>query len=181
MEIQKEVWVAIISAAPALLAPLLSWILQYRGVAQKIRELDVLEKRIQVIERLNGIGDALPEESRRVLRAELAAITQDLIADREREHAAGSTIVSHLPNWRRLLLYYEQPTAKASIYRGCYWFCLFGALSMISVGFEGDTLLGAAIPGMIFYLFIGLLFRGAAMRQQNRAAENAARFGESVG
>ena len=48
----KEIWVAIITATPALVGIVVSWVLQNRGFAQRVKQVEAFEKRVQVIERL---------------------------------------------------------------------------------------------------------------------------------
>lgn len=179
MDIPKEVLVAIIGAIPALAAPLLSSLLQHRGFAQRTKELELLEKRVQVIERLLVLEKHLSDERKKMLQTELADIAQDLVADRVRERAAGGTVVERLPMLRRFLLVYEQPTSRASAYRNFFWFFLsISVLGFFSVLFVGKTIESANWPiaaiGMLFYVMIGLFFRSAALRQQKRAQATAA-------
>jgi len=179
MDIPKEVVVALIGAIPALLAPLVNSLLQRRGFAQSAKELEAVEKRIQITERLLTLEKYLSEDKRKLLRAELAAVAQDLVAERVREHAAGGTEVEGLPFLRRALLIYAQPTMRASVYRGFFWFFLFfGILGGVSASFvslqSGDTEWPFAVIGGLFYVVIGLFFRSAALRQQKRAQASAA-------
>jgi hypothetical protein len=178
MQLSKEVLVAIIGAVPAIAAPPISWLLQHRGDAQKAREVEALERRVQLIERLLALEKHLSDERKKMLQAELAHIAEDLVADRARERAAGETVVEGLPKLRRLLLLYDQPTARASVYRALFWilvgFPLFGAVSVVSLP-ETTTEWPVFALGMSVYLVVGLLFRSAAVRQQKRARAVAAR------
>ena len=104
MAIPKEVVASAIGAIPALLAPVISSFLQRRGFAQKAKEMDVVEKRVEIIERLLMLENNLSYERKRLLQVELADIAQDLVAERVRERAAGATVVARLPIHRRWLL-----------------------------------------------------------------------------
>lgn len=177
MEIPKEVLVAVIGAIPALLAPLISSSLQRQGFARKAKEVEVVEKRVQIIERLLTLEKHLSDERRKLLQIELADIAQDLVAERVRERASGGTVVERLPMLRRALLVYEQPTMKASVYRGFFW--LFLSLGLLGGLFSsflkyGDADWPFAIIGGLFYIAIGLSFRAAALRQHKRAQASAA-------
>lgn len=180
MEIPREVAVAIIGAIPALAAPLFGSLLQRRGSAQKTKDVELLEKRIQIIERLLSLDKHLSEERKKMLQAELADITQDLVADRVRERVAGGASVEHLSFQRRFFLNYEQPTTRASIYRGFFWFffsiCVLFAISMLSVAItEGLEEWPIFATGIVVYAMITLFFRSAAVRQLKRAQASAAR------
>lgn len=179
MEIPREVVVALIGAIPALAAPLFSSLLQRRGAAQKSRDVELLEKRVNVIERLLALDKYLPDDHKAILRSELADITQDLVAERVRERAAGGTIVERLSVLRRFFLIYEQPTTRATIYRGFFWFFLFIAvgipLSIIpAMKLEGAETWPITFFGTAFYGMVALFFRSAAIRQQKRAQTAAA-------
>ena len=179
MEIPKEVVVALIGAIPALAAPLLSSLLQRRGAAQRTRDVELLEKRVQIIERLLALDTHLSDERKKMLHAELADIAQDLVADRVRERVAGGTAIERLSILRRFFLIYEQPTTRASIYRGFFWvffsFCVLGPLSILSLRkTEGVKVWALAATGVVFYAMIGLFFRSAGVRQQKRAQTTAA-------
>jgi hypothetical protein len=126
MQIPKEVYVALIGAIPAL-ATLFSSFLQQRGSAHRAKEVEMLDRRVQVIERLLTLEKHLSDERKKLLQTELADIAQDLVADRLRERAAGGTAVERLPMLRRFLLVYEQPTKRASTYRG-----FFGSFSRLA-------------------------------------------------
>lgn len=184
MEISKEVAVAIIGVIPALAAPLFSSLLQRRGAAQKTRDVELLDKRVQIIERLLILDKHLSDERKKMLQAELANIAQDLVADRVRERIAGGVSVEHLSILRRFFLIYEQPTTRASIYRGFFWFffivSVFPSFPILfftfsEQGIEGIVTALFPIASMfIFYGMIALFFRSAAVRQQKRAQTAAA-------
>ena len=174
MDISPQIVGAAIAAIPPLLSPWFSSSFQQRGLTQKAKEAEVIEKRIQVIEQLLALGQHLSEEKKNILQAELANIVQDIVAERQREHAAVGTDVRILPWWNRYLLLYDQPTLRASVYRGIYWFFLFigifGAFSISVLSYESeDPDLPFAIIGALVYVVIGLFFRAAAVRQQKRA------------
>lgn len=171
MEIPKEIIAAAIAAIPAVLAPWISSSLQRRGLARKAREVEVIEKRVQVIERLLSLDQQLSEDKRNILQDELADIVHDIVAERAEERSVIGTDASKLPRWKRYLLFYSQPTLKASVYRGFYWLFLFFVLIMLIFPFIEETKepLPVAIFGGLFYLAIGLTFRAAAVRQQKHA------------
>jgi len=178
MELSPEIIGAAIAAVPALLAPWISSSLQRRGLARKAREVEVIEKRVQVIERLLNLDKHLSEEEKNTLQAELADIVQDIVVERVRERTAAGTDVGILPRWNQYLLLYEQPNLKASVYRGFYWFFLaigiVGAFSISALSYEtADPDMPFAIIGALFYVVIGLFFRKAAMRQQESAQAQA--------
>ena len=175
MHLQTEVLVAVIGAISALLAPRISFLLQRQGLSQKAKEVEVLDKRAQIIERLLALERHLSEARTKQLQAELAEIAQDVIAERARELAAGATVVERLSFLRRALLVYEQPTMRASVYRGFYWFFLSVALvGGLSVSLLPSVERLSAVIGGLFYVVIGLLFRSAARRQQKRTQARAA-------
>jgi len=178
---------AIIGAIPALLAPFASSWMQRQGFTYKAKELDVIEKRVQLIERLLALEGQLSAERRSALQQELAEIARDLVAERSRERAAGATAVDQFSAWRRVLLVYEQPTMKASVYRGFFWFFLgLGVLVVLSswmIGVESGsghpeggvgTSAVIAFSGLLLYGGIGAIFRSAALRQHRRAQASAA-------
>ena len=172
--------IKIIGAILAVLSPWLNSSFQQRALVQKAKESEVIDKRVQVIERLLALDQHLSESEKAILETELADIVQDVIAERERERTAAGADVKTLPRWNRYILLYEQPNLKASVYRGFFWFFLaigiFGALSMAllsdeTTGLESD--LGFAILGASFYVVISLFFRAAAVRQQKSAQARA--------
>ena len=171
MEIPKEILIAIIGAVPAIAAPLISSLIQRRGAAQKTIEVELLEKRVQVIERLLSLDKHLTDDRTILLQEELAEITQDLISDRVKERLGKETVIDSLSTIRRFFLIYVQPTIKASVYRGFFWFfcfiATFGSISVLLLGSElyDHEILMTTIFGLVFYGGIGLLFRSAAIRQ----------------
>jgi len=187
----KEVVAAIIATIPAVLAPLASFWLQRQGFTYKAKELDVIEKRVQLIERLLALEGQLSAERRSALQQELADIARDLVAERSRERTAGATAVEQFSAWRRLLLAYEQPTMKASVYRGFFWFFLGLSVLVVfsswTIGIEsgdeqpGDGVwmsAGIALSGLVLYGGIGAIFRSAALRQHKQARASAAAASE---
>jgi len=174
MEIPKEVVVAIIGAIPALAAPLVSSLIQRQGDAQKTRGVELLEKRVQIIERLLSLDKYLSNDRAILLQEELDDIAQDLIADRVKERLVSGVVVDKISTLRRFLLIYEQPTIKASVYRGFFWFFCFittvGGTSVLLLGseFYEYEIMMTTLFGLIFYGGIGLLFRSAAIRQQKK-------------
>lgn len=184
MDIPKEVVVAVIGAIPALLAPLVSSFLQRRGFAQKAKEVEVVDKQVQIIERLLSLEKHLSEEEKKLLQIQLADITQDIVQERKREQTVGETVVESLPIHHRWLLVYEQPTMRASVYRGFYWFFLaivvLGGISASIASLQhGDTDWPFAIIGGLFYVTIALAFRAAALRQQKLAKASARKVSAS--
>ncbi len=184
MDIPREVLVALIGAVPAMLAPLISSFMQRRGFAQKAREVEVAEKRVQIIERLLSLEEHLSEKSKKLLQTELADIAKDFVEERIRERSAVETVVESLPIRRRWLLAYEQPTLRASVYRGFFWFFLaigcLGGISGIIVNLQyGDKDWPFVMIGGLFYIAIGLAFRTAALRQQKRAQGSASEVSTS--
>ncbi len=182
MEISKEVVAAIIGAVPVVAAPLVAWMLDRRGEAKGIRRLEALEKRVQVIDRLLALDKHLTDERRETLEAELANIAQDLVADRAREHAAGKTAVERLTIVQRLLLLYDQPNRRASIYRGFFWaflFCAFlgsgSALLTFSNEKPEQSPWPTALFVFLFYFVIALMCRQGAKQQLRRAQMSASR------
>ena len=129
----------------------------------------------------------ITDEEKKIIRAELAYIAMDLVADRTRERAAGKMEVKLLSPVRRFLLLYEQPTTRASVYRALFWilsaFGLFSGILTLMMPYQLEPGISApkwsmALFGMLFYLGIGYLFRSAARRQLKRAHELAARESE---
>lgn len=180
MEIPREVLVAIIGAIPVLLAPLIGSSLQRRDLAERAQEVEVLGKRVQLIERLLALDKHLSDERRKLLQVELADIAQDVVAERRKERAAGGTVVERLSFVHRSLLLYELPTTRASVYRGFFWFFLsIGVVGGFSGALlpskSGDSDWPFALIGGLLYIAIGLAFRGAAVRQHKRAQANAAK------
>ncbi|HUJ42279.1 MAG TPA: hypothetical protein VLW52_01605 [Opitutaceae bacterium] len=182
MAISKEVLAAVIGAVPVVAAPLVGWLLEHRGDSQRSKKLESLDKRAQLVERLLALDKHLTDERRQMLEAELVYIEHDLVADRVREHAAGTTMVERLSVLRRFLLLYDQPTRKASIYRGFFWAFLF--CGFLGAGSALLTLANAkpeephwptAIFVLLFYSGIGLICRAAARQQLKRAQAAAAR------
>jgi hypothetical protein len=177
--IPTQVVVAIIGATPALLAPLVTSLLQRRGSAREARELETIEKRVLIIERLLALEKHLPDGRKKLLQDELADIAQDLVTKRTRDFAVADTVVERLSFLKRVFLVYQQPTLSASVYRGFFWFFfsfgILGSLSTFLVGVQSDDPdWPFAIIGALLYIVIGLLFRAAALRQRKRVPENAA-------
>lgn len=174
VDIPKEILVAVIGAVSALLAPLLSSFLQRSGNAQKAKELEVVEKQVQIIERLLTLEKYLSDERRKLLQTELADLAREVVAERVRERSPSATVVDRLPMWRRWFLAYEQPTMRASVYRGFFWFFLVIGVLGGTLGTMGSLQTGGAdwpfaVIGGLFYLAIGLAFYFAALRQQKQA------------
>lgn len=179
--VTTQVVVAIIGATPVLLAPLVTSLLQRQGYAQKAKEVEMIEKRVQIIERLLALDEHLSDERKNLLKVELADIAQDLVAERSRVSVAGSMAVERLSFLSRTLLVYEQPTLRASVYRGFFWFFLsVGLLVALVAPFADmqsentDMNWPFAVFGALFYVVIGLLFRSAALRQHKRVKAGAA-------
>src|SRR5262245_16172465 len=184
MAIPIAIYGPIIAAIPALLVPLLSPLMQRLGFARQEKEIGVFQKRLQIIEQLLTLEKHLSDETRNLLTNELADIAHDLVADRGRERSAVKTVLHRLSIFERFLLIYPQPTMRAFIYRGMFWFLLsLGVLFIISVFI--DPIINAFVyegalyfdPSKIFpfasigafYVAIGLLFRGLALRQLKRS------------
>jgi hypothetical protein len=175
MTISRDISIAIITAIPLLMSPLMSFLFHRWGLARKVKEIELCEKRVRIIERLltleKHVSDS--DEARNLLQIERAAILQKLGAERVRECNACETVVERLSIMRRTLLLYQQPTMKASIYRGFFWFFFsFGVLGILFMSFavwqfgkKEDWLLPL---GGLVYVAIGLLFRAIALRQLER-------------
>jgi hypothetical protein len=190
MLIQREFLPALPSAIAAVLAPLIIFLLERRGLARKAKEIEVVEKRVQIIDRLLTLEKHLPDETKNQLPIELANIAQKLVAqnrvaEQVRERIAHETSVQRRPIWRRFLLVYPLPTIRAHIYRGVFWFLLLLSVLFLSYGLlqtrhlpgrfmllctpGGFTML--VLPSLVVLLFnvvIGLQFRGAALRELKR-------------
>lgn len=177
--VTAQVVVAVIGAIPVLLAPLITSLLQRQGFFQKAKEVEMIEKRVQIIEKLLALEEHLPDERKNMLKVELADIAQDLVAERVSVSVAGGAAVERLSFLGRAFLVYEQPTLRASIYRGFFWFFLsvglLAGLSTALLGIEsGEMDWPVVVIGASLYIVIGLFFRAAALRQRKRVKASAA-------
>lgn len=183
---QRDLLIAIVGAAPAVLAPLISWVFTRMGVNSKSMELELLERQVGLIQKLGALEDDLLGQQKERLRTEVAEIVHDLVVDRERERKSGGTDTRGFRWVKRFLLLYEQPNLRASIYRLMFWalsiFGLFVSVSVLAGNRElGPDWLAVFSFGAILYIGSALLFRAAARRQQNRARERAEKHRERTG
>jgi hypothetical protein len=169
---EKEIIVALIGLASATLVPFVSSLLQRRNFDERSGEAGLLEKRVQLIERLLANRRHLPETDRTKLEKELAHIVEQVVElhSTERERAEPQT--ESLSWWRRALLVYEQPNLKASIYRWGFWIftgigLLGGTATVSSDSVANDTFY--AVLGGLLYIAIGWALRSAAVRQKRRS------------
>jgi hypothetical protein len=169
---EKEIIVALIGLASATLVPFVSSLLQRRNFDERSGEAGLLERRVRLIERLLANGKHLPEADHAKLEAELTHIVQQVVERHSIERESAEPKLESLSKWRRLLLAYEQPNLKASIYRGGFWVftaigLLGGTATISSNNVANDTFY--AVLGGLLYVAIGSVLRSAAVRQSRRS------------
>src|SRR5262249_49762950 len=107
----------IITAIPAIVVPMVSFLLERNGIAARIRETKLFEKRVQLIERLLANGSAVGVDERKQLEDELRHVVQQVLERQADSRSAVKSNVDTMDWWQRWLLLYEQPNSKASVFR----------------------------------------------------------------
>src|SRR5262245_23642275 len=177
MNVPWEKTAGMITAGSAFLAALINYLSQHVGLARKTNEIEVVVKRVQLIEELLKLD--LSDETRNPLKNELTYTAKHLIAERARERTAIDTDFEGLPILRRALLVYQQPTLRASVYRGLFWLflsisvwvCLSVLVVVLSIG---SPVWPIALFGGVVYFAISLVFRALAIHQLKLAKARAA-------
>lgn len=169
---EKEIVVALIGLVSATIVPFMSSLLQRRSFDERAGEVGLLEKRVQLAERLLANAQYLEAKDRKTIEATLTQVARQLADQHRVESDSQKPKLESLSWWRKLLLAYEQPNLKASIYRAGYWiaigFGLLGGVSATVVSEKSEDLKFAVIGGL-FYIGIGFLWRSAAVRQKRHA------------
>lgn len=165
-----------IAILPAVLTPLLAWLLAQRGVARRTSQIEQLLKRTELVERLRALPTgAAPGRRDELLDDEVRDIVADLAALTEPKQAIAAGPVRRQSRLSRFLLFYEQPSRKAYIYRAVFYlFSLFGLVGGLGAAFSGtktDSYFGLLGGG--FYIGVGFLFRSAAVRAIERGLRKA--------
>jgi hypothetical protein len=175
--VNQRAWLELLLVIlPAVLTPLLAWVLAQRGVARRTSQIEQLLKRTELVERLRALPTgAAPGRRDDVLDAEVRDIVADLAALTEPEQAVAAGPVRRRSRLSRFLLFYEQPSWKAYIYRAVFYlFSLFGLVGGLGAALSGmrtDWYFGLLGGG--FYIGVGFLFRQATVREFRRGLTKA--------
>jgi hypothetical protein len=173
---------SVIVLVPAVTAPLVAWLTSLRTTSRRSSELDFLLRRIDLVERVQKVQGQSDATNRLVLDAELQDIFADLTLLRVGVHPSG-TIPSPHSGWRGWFLAYKQSSRKGAVYKALFY--LFVAIGIIGgIGllippvwdtdpsapshFEQGVI---GFLGVAVYLFIGLAFRYAAVRDYHKTAQ----------
>ena len=169
---QQEHWVIkiLIAALPVILAPILAWLLGRSGISKEAATIDYLNKRLDVLERMNRLHTQLTEAPiRPFLDAELEIcrvfLRQPLTFV---ARAAEAEVATPQSRWAQFFLTQRAVSVRKRVYKGLFYFFFGTAVLMLLAGLatlSGDTPL-ELFPGMLFafgfYLAIALLFRRGA-------------------
>ena len=176
-------WVDIVvPAIPVILAPIVAATLARRGEARRASELEALQQRTDLVDKLRTLRSVLPRDVADPLPREVDDIVGDLEALRLRDVVTIAEPGKQRSHFASAFLLYRQASRKASFYKGLfYFFTGIGILASLGaldsyLGHEGDAVY--ILIGALFYIGVGLAFRAAAVRDYSHHAEKQ-RLGEA--
>ena len=176
-------WGTLIAGLPAVLAPSIAWLLSQIGVGRRTKDIEHLQKRIELVERLRPLQEN-NELKKRQFNEKLDAVVMDIVEDlaafRETEQPVHAAAIQAQSRWRRFFLLYEQASIKGRIYRVLFYMFLFFAVAMpvlystmgSSVGVKQGGV-GVGLFSGVFYMVLCLLFRSAAVSNYRKMQKKA--------
>ena len=174
---------AVLQLLPGALASLVAWVTSRAVSSRRASELDMLLRRIQLVEHAQKIQG----ENDTALRAELDSELHDIVAalaelrkaNVARHPSAG--VSATRSRWQEWLIAYKQASVKGTLYKFAFYasclFAVFGFLVPTTVNESDVGTLEAFSVALLsggFYLVIGLAFRSAAVRDYRKRVQTAA-------
>ena len=170
--------VGIIAAVVCLLTPALGWFLNQQGVSRQAKELEALKSRLDLIDRLGESKASIPmldNDIEQLRIREIRAVLAEINSFTEVARAGSAPNEAKLNRWSRTFLSYDQISLKGRIYKGLFYaftiLSVTGTAVAVSVAASNEWVF--SIVGGAFYLFIGYLFRRAAIRAYNADKKKA--------
>jgi hypothetical protein len=175
---------ALLALLPGALTALVAWLTSLAVSSRRASELDMLLRRIQLVEHLQK----LQGENDAPLRMELETEVHDIVAalaDLRKidvGHHPSTDVSAKRSGWREWIIAYKQASVKASVYKLVFYVSsgigLIATLGVLALAADQtevvDDRLQTAFFGLVggaVYLAIGLAFRAAAVRDYRKRVQ----------
>jgi len=164
----------IVAAIPVILSPFVAWVLGRSGISRHSAAIDYLNKRLDIIERLNKLQTQLAESPIRPFLDTEVEFCRALLRQPPTFIAHGvemqvKAAVAPQSRWARFFLTQPAVSMRKRIFKGLFYFffgvAIFAVVMAPLILFSGPTHddLAAVVTGLLifiaFYIAIGLLFR----------------------
>lgn len=170
----------VIAAAPALLAPIIGWLINRAGAGRKLREVEWRMRQLELLEKAASVGGKTGDaEGRDRVRAAVDEAIDDILAhiaaQRTPPEAAERTCYDSLSWPKRLLLIFRPYSVKGWVYRVLYYVFLYFLMMMPLTFYWLSTTdelasqdLPLVVPSLIFYLILAIVFHRLAVADARR-------------
>jgi hypothetical protein len=171
-----QILTAIIAAFSALLAPIIAWWLSNRGKASHAKDIELLLKRLELVERTAAVVDKSCSNqgvANEIVQLEIEAVLESIRNRNIKQVLIGTLEIKRLNPLQRFFLNFSLSTITATVYRVAFYIFLVitflgGLTSILFALYKGRTFdmfyLEGLVGGMVLYFGISLLFRAAAVR-----------------
>jgi len=164
----------LVAILPAILSPIVPWVLGRSRVSKEAATIDYLNKRLDILERLNKLHTQLTEGPMRPFLDTEIEHCRTFLHQRPAfiPHDAEAPVVAPQSAWGRFFLTQPAVSVRKGIFKGLFYFFFAIAvlyvpilpiiLSSESSGEDLSVLAVSFTAGFVFYLGLALLFRRAA-------------------
>jgi RsiW-degrading membrane proteinase PrsW (M82 family) len=164
----------LVAILPAVLSPIVPWVLGRSKVSKEAATIDYLNKRLDILERLNKLDTQLTEGPLRPFLDTEIEHCRTFLHERPAfiTHDAEVAVAAPQSRWGRFFLTQPAVSMRKRIFKGLFYF--FFAIAVLyapvlpivvsseSSGEDRSVLVLSFIAGFVFYLGLALLFRRAA-------------------
>jgi hypothetical protein len=162
----------LVATLPVILSPIVAWFLGRSRVSKEAATIDYLNKRLDVLERLNKLHTQLTEGPIRPLLETEIELSRTFLHQPPTfiPHGAEVAVAAPQSRWARFFLTQPAVSVRKRIFKGLFYF--FFAIAIVyvpiaaSLFFSEPSRAGEILLGLMsvfaFYFGLALLFRRAA-------------------
>jgi hypothetical protein len=163
----------LVATLPVILSPILAWAVGRSRVSKEAATIDYLNKRLDILERLNKLDTQLTQGPiRPFLDTEIEHCRAFLHQPPTFiPHTAEAAVAAPQSRWARFFLTQPALSVRKRIFKGLFYFFFIIAMLYLPLtpillfseaGEEYPVLLVSFLVGFVFYFGVALLFRRAA-------------------
>jgi hypothetical protein len=161
----------VVAILPVILTPIVAWALSRSGISREAATIDYLNKRLDVLDRLNKLHTQLTEgPNRALLEAEIEHY-RTFLSQRPKFITRGAEVevAASQSRWAKFFLTQPAVSTRKRVFKGLFYlffgFVVFSLPSAVILFSSKELGIEDSVPyllGIVFYLGISLLFRRAA-------------------
>jgi hypothetical protein len=165
----------VVQALPVILTPIVAWVLSRSRISRDAATIDYLNKRLDILERLNKLHTELTEGPIRALLETEVEHSRTFLSQPPTfiTHGAEVEVPASQSFWAKFFLTQPAVSTRQRVYKGLFYLFFGFAVLSLPTGvillvqpnseLPIPVILVSYVLGFAFYLGISLLFRRAAL------------------